>query len=52
MNVRAPGIPKHHAPVENAYIQSLIAHGRVIPILEDEAGEFHYSSPPLPGSAS
>lgn len=52
MNVRAPGIPKHHAPVENAYIQSLIAHGRVIPILEDEAREFHYSSPPLPGSAS
>lgn len=52
MNLRASGSPKHHASVENAYIQSLIDHGRIIPILEDEAGEFYYSSPLLPGSAS
>ena len=52
MNLRAPGIPKHHAPVENAYIQSLIGHGRLIPILEDEAGDFHYSSPILTESDS
>lgn len=48
MNLRAGGNPKHHAPTENAYMQSLIDSGRVIPILEDAADEFHYSSPVSP----
>lgn len=51
MNLRAAGSSKHHAPTENAYMQSLIDSGRVIPILEDAAGEFHYSIPALPVSS-
>lgn len=53
MNLRAPGNWKHHAPTENAYMQSLISSGRVIPILEDAADEFHYSlpAPPAPSQA-
>lgn len=50
MNLRAAGSSKHHAPTENAYMQSLIDSGRVIPILEDAAGEFHYSAPAPPVS--
>lgn len=48
MNLRATGSWKHHAPTENAYMQSLIDSGRVIPILEDAASEFHYSCPASP----
>lgn len=48
MNLRASGSWKHHAPTENAYMQSLIESGRLIPILEDAADEFHYSSPASP----
>lgn len=51
MNLRAAGSSKHHAPTENAYMQSLIDSGRVIPILEDAAGEFHYSAPAPPVSS-
>lgn len=48
MALRAAGSSKHHAPRENAYMQSLIDSGRVIPILEDTADEFHYSTPASP----
>lgn len=46
--LRAPGSPKHPHGKENAYMQSLIESGRVIPILEEEEAIFRFSTPLVP----
>ncbi len=45
MAKRTPGSRKHHPGPENAFMQTMIATGRVVPILEDDATIFRYSRP-------
>lgn len=45
MEKRIAGSRKHHAGPEDAFMQTMIATGRVVPILEDDTSEYRYSCP-------